>query len=153
MREISVVERPHVHPASAAGARANLPARVVVKRKPGKIVKVEPPVAGVAGGDSAGKASPDKPPKTNAEDSDVEYSDDDHEGTEDYKKGGYHPVKVRAGPPPRGEARAPAVAADSARNSSPDTSSPNSHNPANPSAGTKDATAATPSRDSQDVRH
>lgn len=85
-----------------AGARANLPARVVVKRKPGKIVRSDAPGRNQPGQDAQKSESDPRvtdKPAANApcasHDSDVDYSDDEDEGLEDYKKGGYHPVAVR----------------------------------------------------------
>ena len=76
--------------AVSAAARANLPARVVVKRRTGKGAKPPPRDGDQANAkDGAHRAAhPD-----DEEDSDVDYSDEE-EGQEDYKKGGYHPVKA-----------------------------------------------------------
>jgi hypothetical protein len=64
----------------------NAAARAAAKKRRGKPGKVAKPKA-------AAVKTPQTDPGLATDDSDVE--DDDFEGWDGYKKGGYHPVKVR----------------------------------------------------------
>lgn len=79
---VSPLETPRVMPRAVA-------ARAAAKKRRGKAGKV-------AKGKAAAVKTPQTDPDLASDDSDVE--DDDFEGWEGYKKGGYHPVKVSLDP-------------------------------------------------------